>query len=64
MYRVITDVIVIWVAFNLAIPPFLLFQRSPHFRHQLFRWTFGALMPAAREEELVHILVDAARHHR
>jgi hypothetical protein len=64
MYRVIIDVIGMWVALNLALPAFLLFQRSPHFRHQLFHWTVGALMPAPREQELAHILVNAALHHR
>ena len=36
MYRVIITVIEVWVALNFAIPAFILYQRSPHFRHRLF----------------------------
>jgi hypothetical protein len=57
------QIIEIWVALNFAIPAFILYQRSPHFRHQLFRWTIGGFTPP-RERQLAHVLVSAARHHR
>jgi hypothetical protein len=62
MPRLIT-VIQIWVALNFAIPAFIAWRRSPHFRHRVFRWTIGGLTPP-RKRRLAHILVDAARHHR
>ena len=62
MPRLIT-VIEIWVALNLAIPALIAWQRSPHFRHRVFRWTIGGLTPL-RERQLAHALVDAARQHR
>jgi hypothetical protein len=62
MPRLITF-IEIWVALNFAIPAFILYQRSPHFRHRLFRWTIGGLTPP-RERQLAHALVGAARRHR
>jgi hypothetical protein len=62
MPRLIT-VIEIWLALNLAIPAFIAWRRSPHFRHQLFRWTIGGPTPL-RERQLAHVLVRAARHHR
>jgi hypothetical protein len=61
--QVVIDVIGIWLALNFAIPVLIFYQRSPHFRHQLFRWTIGGLTPP-RERQLAHVLVDAARHHR
>jgi hypothetical protein len=61
MHRFI-QIIEIWVALNFAIPAFILYQRSPHFRHRLFRWTIGILTPP-RERQLAHVLVSAARHH-
>jgi hypothetical protein len=58
-----TTLIEIWLALNLAIPAFIAWQRSPHFRHRVFRWTIGGLTPP-RERRLAHVLVDAARQHR
>ena len=55
-------VIGIWFALNLAIPAFIIYQRSPRLRHRLFRLTLGGFtMP--RERELAHGLVEAAYHH-
>jgi hypothetical protein len=62
MPRLIT-VVEIWVALSFAIPAFILYQRSPRFRHRLFRWTMGGLTPP-RERQMAHILVSAARRHR
>ena len=62
MYRVITKVIAVWVALNFLIPAFIIYQRSPHFRHQLFRWMTGSFA-YPRRRQLAHVLVDAARHH-
>jgi hypothetical protein len=59
MYRFIG----IWVALNFAIPAFVAWQRSPSFRHRVFRWTAGAVTPP-RERQLAHVLVDAARRRR
>jgi hypothetical protein len=46
------------IASNLAIFAFILWQRSPHFRHRVFRLTLGAFAP--NERRLVHSLVQAA----
>jgi hypothetical protein len=55
-------VIGIWFALNLAIPAFIIYQRSPRLRHRLFRFTLGGFsMP--RERKLAHVLVEAAYHH-
>jgi hypothetical protein len=50
----------IWFALNLAIFAFILWQRSPHFRHRAFRLTLGAFAPNERKQ--VHALVNAAHH--
>ena len=55
------ELIGIWFASNLAIPPFIIYQRSPHLRHQLFRLTLG-WFSVPRELKLVHVLVEAAHH--
>jgi hypothetical protein len=57
------QVIAIWGALSIALTAFIIFQRSPHFRHQLFRWTIAGFTPP-RERQLAHVLVSAARHHR
>lgn len=61
MPRVMT-IFEVWVALNFAIPAFIIYQRSPRFRHQLFRWTISLMPP--RDRQLAHVLVDAARHRR
>ena len=63
MYRVIITVVEVWVALNFAIPAFILYRRSLHFRHQLFRWTICGLTPP-RERQMTRALADAARHYR
>jgi hypothetical protein len=55
-------VLATWFALNLAIPAFILYQRSPTFRHRLFRLTFGIF--SRSERHLVHVLVKAAHRHR
>jgi len=35
-------VLAIWLGLNLAIPGFIVWQRSPHFRHRVYRATLGA----------------------
>jgi hypothetical protein len=56
-------VIGMWFALSLAIPAFIIYQRSPHPRHQLFRLTLG-WFSVPRELKLAHVLVEAAhRHH-
>jgi hypothetical protein len=57
---VILEMLGIWLALNLAIFAFILWQRSPHFRHRVFRLTLGAFVPGEREQ--VHALVEAAHH--
>jgi hypothetical protein len=52
----------IWFALNLAMPAFILYQRSPTFRHRMFRLTFGVF--SRSERQLVHVLVKAAHRHR
>jgi hypothetical protein len=51
----------IWFALNLAIFAFILWQRSPHFRHRMFRLTLGAFVPGERKQ--AHALVKAAHGH-
>jgi hypothetical protein len=63
MYRVIITGLEVWLTLNLAIPAFIIWQRSPHFRHQLFRWTMGGLT-SPHERLHAHLLIDAARHNR
>ena len=48
-------------ALNLALPAFIIYQRSPHLRYQLFRLTLG-WFSVPRELKLVHVLVEAAHH--
>lgn len=52
----------VWFALNLAIFAFILWQRSPHFRHRMFRLTLGAFVPGERKQ--AHALVNAAHHRR
>jgi hypothetical protein len=62
MHRFV-QIIEVWVALNFAIPAFILYQRSPSFRHRIFRWTARAVTPT-RECQLAHELVVAARYRR
>ena len=62
MSRLVT-VVEVWLALNFAIPAFIFYQRSPRFRHHLFRWMLGVLDPP-RDRQMAHVLVSAARHHR
>ena len=57
---VILEMLGIWLALNLAIFAFILWQRSPHFRHRVFRLTLGAFVLSGRKQ--VHALVKAAHH--
>jgi hypothetical protein len=59
----IVTAIVIWVALNFAIPAFIIWQRSPRFRHQLFQWMIGTLLPAL-ERGWTHKLVQVVRRQR
>jgi hypothetical protein len=54
-------VIGIWFALNVAIPAFIIYQRSPRLR-RLFRLTLGGFS-VSRERRLVHVLIEAAHHH-
>src|SRR5271169_2954019 len=56
-------VLSIWFVLNLAIPAFILWQRSPHFRHRVFRLTLG-IFSSPTDRRLAHVLVEAAHHHR
>jgi hypothetical protein len=38
-------IVAIWFGLNLAIFAFILWQRSPHFRHRVWRLTFGVFAP-------------------
>jgi hypothetical protein len=53
-------IIGIWFALNLAIPGFIIYQRSPHLRHRLFRFTLG-LVAFPQERQLAHQLVRASQ---
>jgi hypothetical protein len=54
----VLTIIGIWFASNLAIFAFILWQRSPRFRHRVFRLTLGAFTPNERRQS--HALVEAA----
>jgi len=58
--QIFIDIVAIWLGLNLAIPAFILWQRSPYFRHRVFRLTLGAFAP--RQTHLAHTLVMAAHH--
>jgi hypothetical protein len=52
-----------WIALNFAIPAFIIYRRSPHLRHRIFRFTFGGLSP--RDElRRAHVWVKAAHRTR
>jgi hypothetical protein len=53
----------IWLLVNLAVPAWLLWRRSPHFRHRVYHLTIGSLSPS-RERELAHSLIETGRHQR
>jgi hypothetical protein len=55
---IVLNMVGIWFALNLAIPAFIIYQRSPHLRHRLFRLTLGAFA-LPHERQLVHQLVEA-----
>jgi hypothetical protein len=57
---VILEMLGIWLALNLAIFAFILWQRSPHFRHRLFRLTLGAFIPGERKQ--ARALIKAVHH--
>jgi hypothetical protein len=47
---IVAKILGIWFALNLAIPAFIIYQRSPHLRHRLFWRTLGVLaMPHERQ---------------
>jgi hypothetical protein len=52
-----------WVALNLAISAFIIYQRSPHLRHRLFRLPLG-LFAFPHKRQLARQLVESAHHHR
>ena len=56
-------VIEAWLAFNLAVPIFLIYQRSPQLRRRLFGW---AAYDAGHRQprELARVLVSAAHRRR
>jgi hypothetical protein len=56
-------IVVVWTGLNIGLFGFILYQRSPNFRHRLFRATTG-LFAFPSERRLAHALVDAAHHHR
>jgi hypothetical protein len=59
----LVNVVEVWLALNLALPGFILYQRSPRLRHHVLRWMLGILDPP-RDRQLAHVLVSAGRHHR
>jgi hypothetical protein len=58
---ILLKILGVWLSLNLAIPAFILYQRSPYLRHRLFRLTLGTFaLPHSRQ--LAHLLVEAAHH--
>ena len=60
---IVMKILAVWLCLNFAIPAFIYYQRTPGFRHRLFRVTLG-LFAFPSERRLAHALVDAAHHHR
>jgi hypothetical protein len=60
---VVVEIITVWFGLNLLIPAFIYYQRTPSFRHRVFRTTFG-LFAFPSERRLAHTLVYAAHQHR
>ena len=60
--KAILAILGVWFASNLAIFAFILWQRSPHFRHRVFRLTLGAFTP--NDCRRAHALVKAAQQQR
>jgi hypothetical protein len=58
--RILLIIVAIWFGLNLALPVILLWQRSPHFRHLIFRSTLGFFVP--RRVRVAHVLLRASRH--
>jgi hypothetical protein len=58
---ILSKIVAIWFALNLAIPAFIIYQRSPHLRHRLFWYTLG-IFAMPHERQLVHRLVNASHH--
>jgi hypothetical protein len=50
MLQTIFHCIEIWIALNFAITAFIIYQRSPQFRRQLFDWTIGRFLPTHERE--------------
>ena len=57
----ILKILGVWFALNLAIPAFIIYQRSPHLRHRLFRLTLG-WFALPHDRQLVHQLIEASHH--
>jgi hypothetical protein len=49
----------IWFTLNLAIPAFILWQRSPHFRHRVFGLALGAFAPSKRKRFRQRFVVES-----
>jgi hypothetical protein len=62
MAHIIERLLAGWLLLNIAIPAFLIYQRSPSIRHMLFRWTIGGTA-SLHDRALAHALVDAAHAH-
>jgi hypothetical protein len=60
---VVMKIVAIWFGLNLFIPALIYYQRTPSFRHRLFRATVG-VFSFPSERRLAHALVDAAHHRR
>ena len=52
-----------WIALNLALPIAIYYQRSPHLRHVIFRYTVGGLSPFADRWRAHRLVVAAHQHH-
>jgi hypothetical protein len=60
---IVMKIAAVWFGLNLLVPAFIYYQRTPSFRHRVFRATFG-LTAFPSERRLAHALVDAAHQHR
>ena len=57
------EIVGVWTGLNVGFFAVVLYQRSPRFRHRLFRASVGVLA-FPTERHLAHALVDAAHHRR
>lgn len=54
------QILLSWILANLALPVWLLWRRSPHFRHRIYQLIVGSIHPS-KDREFVHALIETGR---